>query len=232
MMGALLGGSANVVYTRGDLISVGGETFVVGYHEASGGGIAALMKAEMAGSTASSTPEPKSLTPDTELLLTILNVRNVGSFSDMRPFNLEKELAGNKSPSLADSIYGRAAESAKQASAANNLKQIGIAVLSYGQDNNNHLPRLKDAETVKKAIMPYVKDQSVFTDPANGEAFVPNARYSAKDLSKIPSPAQAVLFYQKTPAGDGERWVLWADGHVTKVDAKRWQALLKEIGYR
>lgn len=232
MMGALLGGSANVVYTRGDLISIGGETFVVGYHEASGGGLAAMMREELARGKDSSTPEPKKLTADTELLLTLLSVRNVGSFSDMRPFNLEKELADSKSPSLGDTIYGQAAESAKQASAAGDLKQIGLAVLSYAQDYDDHLPRLKDADTTKKAVLPYVKDKAIFTDPANGEPFVPNPRYSAKLLSKIPAPAQAVLFYQKTPDSDGQRWVLYADGHVTKVDSRRWQTLLKDIGYR
>lgn len=232
MMGALLGGSANVVYTRGDLISVGGETFIVGYHEASGGGLAALMRAEMGGSKNPEPAEPKKLTADTELLLTVLNLRNVGSFSDMRTFDLEKELADAKTPDLADTIYGRAAESAKQASAASNLKQIGTAVLMYTDDYDGRLPRLKDAETVKKAIMPYVKADAVFNDPANGEPFVPNAHYSAKPLSSVPSPSEAVLFYQKTPASDGGREVLFVDGHVKKVDAREWQTLIKDIGYR
>jgi hypothetical protein len=96
-LGAMLGGGAPAMssytpptYTQGATATFGSETFLVVYRpNLKSLDFAALMQAGPGGKL----PAPERLTPDTSLTLTLINVRNITSMGDFRPFNLQQELA-------------------------------------------------------------------------------------------------------------------------------------------
>jgi len=72
-------------------------------------------------------------------------------------------------------VFARAREKGRQASCVSNMKQIGIAVAQYVQDNDETLPtREFDAGSGRQyswkvQIFPYVKSKGVFQCPSNDE---------------------------------------------------------------
>ena len=86
-----------------------------------------------------------------------------------------------------------------------NLKQIGLGLIQYAQDHNEHFP---PTEGVNDAVYPYLKTRDVFQ--VGGHRFVYQLP-SGTSLAKIDSPAG-------TPEGTIDlpcaRVVLFADGHV------------------
>ena len=111
-----------------------------------------------------------------------------------------------------------------------NLHQIGIALLMYSDDNNNVLPDLSDAQSLKKATASYlnIRDEKVkvFVHPKTGKPYQPNSSLSGKD-GKGTNIANAVVVYEDEPAEDGTRAVLFGDAHVERVTETRWLELKK-----
>ena len=79
-----------VYYTQGETVQVGTETYAISYRP--------KMKPQPATKDRStrdaSLPEPESLTRNTVLSFTLLNLRTSGSLTDIRPFSLEEEIGG------------------------------------------------------------------------------------------------------------------------------------------
>jgi hypothetical protein len=77
-------------YTQGATTTFGGETFLVVYRpNLKSLDMAALMQLGPGGQL----PRPESLTEETPLSLTLINVRSITTLSDFRPFNLKQEIA-------------------------------------------------------------------------------------------------------------------------------------------
>jgi hypothetical protein len=96
-VGSMFGGSggSDAIYTRGAVLKIGDQQFLVGYRLPSPGmDFGALMAMGMGaagkeGPGAPPKPAPTSpVTPDSELSLVLVNVRSIASISDIRPFNL------------------------------------------------------------------------------------------------------------------------------------------------
>lgn len=74
-------------------------------------------------------------------------------------------------------VFGRARENARRSSCASNLKQLGIALVSYTQDYDEKLPNRRygspalpsgdDDYSWRTVIQPYVKSTQVVTCPSN-----------------------------------------------------------------
>jgi hypothetical protein len=104
-VGSMFGGGSNdALYTRGQVISLGlrpeipgfGE-YLVGYRLPSQGvDFASLIAMGAAGAGAAGgppgMPERKPITGETDLSLVLINLKNMASISDIRPFNLEEAL--------------------------------------------------------------------------------------------------------------------------------------------
>src|SRR6266571_1849729 len=64
-------------------------------------------------------------------------------------------------------VFARAREKARQTTCMSNLKQIGLALMQYAQDYDEHWPSA-DWWGYKKVIMPYTKADLVFKCPSEG----------------------------------------------------------------
>lgn len=107
-------------------------------------------------------------------------------------------LDGEKTALLAaPALMGERARAMQEASQSN-LKQLALGVIQYTQDHDEKLP---DADKWVDEIMPYVKLQAVFRDPAApglrwGYAF--NRTLSGVALADLDAPAATVLLFEST----------------------------------
>ncbi len=101
MLGMMFGGGGNAgglsappsYYTMGNTITVGQEIFLVTYRHQTKGIDFGELVAQAGQGGPPKFPDPDKLTADSELQLTLLNVRSVQMISGIRPFNLDRELA-------------------------------------------------------------------------------------------------------------------------------------------
>jgi len=110
-------------------------------------------------------PSPQAITADSELTLSLLNLRAISSLNDIRPFDLEKELA--EFERIAGEM-GQFFPSQAQGSSDRNLKQMALALMMYAQDYDEVYP-VVDHTTGYDWWMPlqsYVKNAQVFRCPA------------------------------------------------------------------
>ncbi len=108
------GSSAPVFYTKGQTVTLSGETFLVAYQAPKTGinFMQLMMQSQQNGGK-----EPDwsklagdKLTGDSMLSLSLLNIKNITTFSDIRPFDLQKELDESNAAGggLMDLLYKQA----------------------------------------------------------------------------------------------------------------------------
>jgi hypothetical protein len=163
-------------------------------------------------------PAPEKPTPDSALTLCLLHLRTLDSFTDIRPFELEVELAGgDTSPAALE----EAREKAAKASGLQNLKAIGVALIAYAQDGDKTLPPMKDAAATRKALEPYCKIKDAFDG-----TYQPNPSLSGRKFAEIEKLGEIVAFYEEKPVNE-TRAVLYLDGRCERVAETKWPALKK-----
>lgn len=224
-------GTADYYYTQGQTETVGSETYLVAYHRQTPPfDFAALMRA----GNSADPPKPIPLTPDTVLSLSLLNLRTAGSLNDIRPFDMQQEIAASRQTAaqmedmgvgdttvMAEPLDG---QSLSQMSVSN-LKQLDLGLLQYMQDNDEYLPSMKDVATVKKAIYPYLKSDQIFLQPETKRPYQPNASLSKRSMASFNDPATMVVLYEDAPDAANTRAVAFLDGHVKRIPEAQWPAL-------
>lgn len=204
--GQTLGASA--YYTKGQLVTLGGESFVVAYSRPAPSPLQLL--AGMHGNDGDAA-KPVQVTPDTELTLSLLNVRSMGDILNIRPFNMQEELGAKTGTEKADVKAG-------QDKSLNNLRQLAVAVAMYTQDNDEQLP--ENLPKVRKAVANLSDD--IFIQPITGQPYLFNAKLSGMALGEVKDPTSTILAYETAPWPDGQRAVAYLDGHVSMVNAETW----------
>ena len=109
-------------------------------------------------------------------------------------------LAGLLMPAL-----GRAREQARKTTCANNLKQIGAALMMYTLDNNEAYPPGNNLAALRSAPT-YIDDPAVFTCPSGTTAYT----YSTQPTSGTASTVVIVSCTNHV----GGRVQLYKGGHV------------------
>jgi hypothetical protein len=134
MYGSMLGASRSHTYTKGETVSLGGETYLVGYRLATKPvDITSIMR----GQTEPNVFEEDKLTPDTLVHLTYLNVRNISSLSDIRPFVLDRELGQAEAGSDgASTSFQRARKRAQATTILNEARMMDAAKDQWALENN------------------------------------------------------------------------------------------------
>jgi hypothetical protein len=219
MFGGGLGGG--VYYTKGQTVTVGGETYLVAYRAQTKSPDMASMQQLM---RSGQMPEPEKPTAQTTLSLSLLNLRTTGSFNDIRPFNLEFELTGNET-ALATEGEKRAQE--VNDASLSNLRKLGTALLTYERDRKV-LPLLTDVRTAQEELVLYVSSKDVFAQPETKKPYQPNPSLSGKKLADIAKPEKTVVFYEATASPDGTRGVLFLDGHADRIPENNWKRIKQD----
>jgi prepilin-type processing-associated H-X9-DG protein len=218
MYAQLMGGAgAGVYYTKGDVVVLAGLTYVIAYqHPSKPVDTMALMR----GGTP---PEPETLTPETPLTLALIQLRTASTLGDIRPFNLDQEIA--ERAGLQKAVEG-AHDGSVNAASVSNLKQIGLGLAMCADDHDGKLPNMSDPQSMKKALTKYITSENVFVHPKTGKPYQPNPSMSGKEWQET-NTVDAVLVYEPDPAQDGTRAVLFGDGHVERVNETKWLGLKK-----
>lgn len=222
---SMFGGDSHPFYTRGETVSVGEETFIVGYQARTEPFNFFAQMMTMGGRGGRLTRE--KLTPETPLALSLVKLETVSGFSDIRAFDLDQEIA--ESERLAESVEEDWQEDLVLTSLSN-LRQVGLAALMYAMDWDEVLPPMEDPATVEEALWPYVKNRDLFYHPATGDSYLSNASLSGKLIADFEHPEDMVMFYEATPWGDGSRAAVFVDGHAKRLDAKEWERLKRISG--
>ncbi len=216
---------SNALYSRGDEISVAGETYLVAYRMKTSTMNFATMNSQ---SNPDKMMQDMMLKPTSVLQLSLLNVRMTGAFNEMQQFDASAFNAN----SPMNSVFGEARTNALNASSNSNLKQLMLGVMQYTQDNDEHMPPMQSMYLLKKAVYPYVKNDQVFLQPSNNKFYVPNAALSKKSLASMMDPANTAAIYEADFGSDGKRSVAFADGHVKRVTADEWTKIKKDSGIK
>ncbi len=122
---ALFGGGGEsqkpVYYTKGQTVTVGGETFLLAYRyqKPAVNFMQLAMESDKTGKDpdAGKMAAAGKLTPDSALTLSLINVKTITTLADIRPFDIDQEIAESASTGggLMDLIAQQAAQEAQQA---------------------------------------------------------------------------------------------------------------------
>jgi len=133
------------------------------------------------------------------------------------------EMLGSLAPML-----GEARQSARKVACMNNLKQIGLALMMYANDNKDQLPPESGAAGLR-LIIPYLGAATqVLVCPAAAqtpavagaeltEANVSYAYLGGLSLKELKDPGTVPLAFDKPGNHDGFAQVVFADGHVATI---------------
>jgi hypothetical protein len=225
----------NTYYTQGKTVKVNDETYVVAYRLASSGeplDLNSLLEGIMgsvsglAGGDCEAIASLGKITPETEVTLSLLNLKTIGSLNNIRPFDLETDLA------MLEEAEEQAQEACEQANLAamdsqveSNLQSLGSALRSYAEQNDQHLPDMTDLEKVKLALQEFVYDESIFYHPETFEAYLVNSSLSTRNLAELDQGEEIVAFYEASPAADGTIGVVYTNGFYQRIAAEEWDAV-------
>jgi len=212
--GQLSGGG---FFTKGQTISIGNESYLVGYTIQ--GKPVDMSKMQMLMNRGAPT-EPEKPTAQTLLGLALINVRSISNITDVRPFNLEAELTGVEAAGTEDEKH---AQEINEAS-AKNLGKLAAAVTTYVNERKV-LPLLTDVRTAEQELILCAGSKAVFLQPEMKKPYRPNPAVAGRKLSEFDKPDKVVVFYEAVPSGDGTRGVLFLDGHVDRLIEQQWKKL-------
>lgn len=122
-------------------------------------------------------------------------------------------------------VFAKVRGNARLAVSESNVKQIDLGLMQYVQDHNMKYP----TGNYKQAVMPYIKTESLFHDPADtsgSDSYSFNKKLQGVSLDKISDPQGTVALYEgqnQTLAfrHDGRAVVGFADGSVRAVRAEQ-----------
>ncbi len=230
MMASMYGSQGpEMYYTKGDTLQIVGETYAIAYKAPSK---PMDMSAMSSMSRMSSSSRRVALKPDNTLCLCLLNLRTLGSMTDIRAFDLALETApppeGEEEPAEPETMASSPARSEKvtaESQSLSNLRQLALSLQMYSADYDGVLPKMGDLSAAKKALLPYAKNEGLFTSPVTKTAYAVNPAVSGKKVKSLGKPGTIVVFYETKPGKDGTRGVAFADGQGKRIPEKQWPAL-------
>jgi len=209
--------SANTFFTKGQTITIGSETYLVGYTiQGKPTDMVKLQTMMRSGQP----PEVEKPTAQTALALALMNMRSVNSLTDIKAFNLESELTGADAAGSEDDKHAKEINEAS----AKNLGKLAAAVTTYVSERKV-LPLLNDVRTAEQELILYAGNKDVFLQPETKKPYRPNPAVAGRKMAEFEKPDKVVLFYEAAAAGDGTRGVLFLDGHIDRLIEQQWKKL-------
>ena len=157
------------------------------------------------------------LRPNDKLLLALLSTQGFygSSLTDIRPFDPEEDME---------------TEADRNNAVQQTLRQLGAGIMQWKHSRGQErLPRWTNRVTdaLRRQCYPVVHDKRLWEHPSSGEAFGLNPALANQRVPDMTNRQWIYMAYEFTPTADGARAVLFADGHVERVDAERWSRMLK-----
>jgi hypothetical protein len=228
----------NIYYTQGQTVLVNNETYLVAYRLPTSGKTLTIQSlfenvmgsmAGLTGTDCDSIVFAAKITPETTIQLSLLNLKTIGSLNDVRTFDLKTELATlAKAEQESKAACEQAKLEAVNLQVESNLRDLGIALQSYTEQNEGRLPNMSSLETVKLAFQDLIFDESIFLHPETLEPYLTNTSLSDQNLANIDNPSETVAFYEAQPAADGTIGVVFADGFYQRIPPEDWEEV-KEV---
>lgn len=228
-----------VYYTRGQSLMVGRDTYLVAYQARSSSG---------GGNPWVAMFTPGSVTRNSTLYLSLVNVSRSGGLSGIRQFDIKsiperQELAdASDTVQAGDSNIIEVTRDGKTITTSDiqpsgrvtgddeRLKALGVAVRKYAWAHRDRLPAMATPERAMRALRPYAGARSVFRQVVADLPYVPNATLSGKKLSHIASPGKVIVYYGRKPDTCGCHHALFADGSAHEILPGDWIAARKVSG--
>ena len=233
---------SNFYYTRGDVISITGQNYLVGYRVMPSSDRKELQRQQQflrAWENNSDSFDPGQMPPleeKTELSLSLLAIGQNTNFSDIRAFDPAKDL-------LTEEDKSKRSVQIERSVSLSNLKQVALGMAQYAQDYDEMLPPMRAARTVadfsnpnpatapvQSMLMPYVKSTQIFLHPKTGRPYLPNYKISRMNESAFENTTEVFTFYEDAPDAEGMRNVAFLDGHVKAFSEADFQRLRKAQG--
>jgi hypothetical protein len=233
--------SSGIYYTKGETIEVYGKTYVIGYRIQSDAQNLSFQKIiESTVGSYGTNPDcneenlsKKLLSPETSLVLSLLNVETIGSLNDIRTFDFKQEQANSQQAyDEAKTTCNKAQIDSANSQISTHLSYLNQAIISYAGQNQDKLPKMTDATTVAAELSSYIYEPTYFYHPITQEAYQPNASLSGKKLADITNTSQIVSFYENSLAADGTIGVVYLDGNVTRIKSEEWEKVKVTSGIR
>ena len=215
-------------YTNGKIFPFGKQRYLVVYHTRD--------KSDFQKRSQSEDDQDKGfLLKNAVLELSLLPINDTQSIHEVKQFDPQTDLLAPETVAQEDSV--------------SNLKQIGLALMMYTQDYDEKIPPMvaarnaddiedtssnsgiNDRTTVQTRLLPYTKNVQIFLQPQTHRPYLPNYKISRLGLDQIKTPPyQTFAFYEDAPDADGERAVVYLDGHVARIDEEEFQRQRKAQG--
>lgn len=116
---------------------------------------------------------------------------------------------------------------AARSSALSNVKQIALGFIIYSGDADDKFPKADSTAIAKSLVMPYTKNEKIWTTPAGGRVLY-NVALSGVDATSLENPAETLLVWEEKAYPDGTRAVAFADGHAKREDEAEWSRVWKD----
>jgi hypothetical protein len=204
-----------VYFTRFQSITLGDETYLVAYridNNLTQQEIQDAMR-QVYGHHGNQPPVmgQRRFARDTALKLSLLNLRSVGSFTDIRAFDAAREIM-----SPADIIEA----------SNDNLRRIGGYLVGQASQFDRYgrggLP-LASIAAARQAFQNFFHAPlTIFAHPETREPYRPNTLLANRRMATLGNRAQLAAFYEAKPGSDGKRGVLFLNGKVERVPEWKW----------
>lgn len=123
-------------------------------------------------------------------------------------------------------VFAQARAAAKEASTTSNLKQLALATIMYGKDNDDEFPDVSDWSAFREAVLPYSKNEAVFATPnPNGGKILFNKNLAGLMLCEMEYPEDTPMLWEASAWPDGKRGVAYTDGSVERLNAADWKVI-------
>lgn len=234
-------------YTRGDVLPVGGQVFLIAYRAQPPADPAErqrqlqylhMLQNDSNASAVQSRRLP--LEENTPLVLSLVALGHGVSLRDIRAFDPAKDLLTAAEKAKRETKVDRAISQT-------NLKQVALALMQYVQDYDEKLPPMRAAKSttqitsgmsyyttatspVQFMLVPYTRNPLIFLHPKTRRPYLPNYKISRRTLAGIDNPATTIAFYEDAPDAEGVRNVMFLDGHVKAFFESEFQRLRKAAG--
>jgi hypothetical protein len=117
-------------------------------------------------------------------------------------------------------------------------KQIAVGMQLYVTDYDDQIPYVQASSSLKDLILPYTKNIAIWeTHNPNGSRMLMNMSLAGALMSQIPSPSATPIVFEDRGWPDGRRAVAFADAHSALLTEAEWQRLqpmlhlkLKRVG--